>query len=372
MGVIGGTQHGRLVVSLLALALAIAAGSLPATAQSGPEAVVCVGSETRTLATNPIRRVFTEDMEVVYRTGVDIGQRDQVERDLSSELGSYPEVWCAWSDLGDDHAVIISYTGVIRQDLTVDPEDPRFQAFSVGFGEDFNEAQTQATTISERFSSQNDGSGFEVLLRETRSVAEGVVTADGERGLFSPPDGSICTGDYSPDSCWIELADRPGCFLWNPAPIDNETVGWSGECSDGFAQGNGRVNWYENGELGQIEETRMQDGMRNGPHVLRSADGTRESEGSYMDGQRQGTWTHFYGDGTRGVGPYVNGELHGTWTYYDQDGNRMGTQRFENGRRVGGLDGPVALDHPPTVAPWAKGGQLLTRHVRRPQHRWAR
>ena len=150
------------------------------------------------------------------------------------------------------------------------------------------------------------------------------------------------------------------------------TVGWSGECSDGFAQGSGRVHWYEDGELGQIEETRMQDGMRNGPHVLRSADGTRESEGSYMDGQRQGTWTHFYGDGTRGVGPYVNGELHGTWTYYDQDGNRMGTQRFENGRRVGGLDGPVALDHPPTVAPWAKGGQLLTRHVRRPQHRWAR
>ena len=104
-------------------------------------------------------------MEIVYRIGVDIGQRDQVERDLSSDLGSYPEVWCAWSDPGDDHAVIISYTGVIRQDLTVDPEDPRFQAFSVGFGEDFDEAETQATTISQRFSSQNDGSGYEVLLR---------------------------------------------------------------------------------------------------------------------------------------------------------------------------------------------------------------
>ena len=75
---------------------------------------------------------------------------------------------------GDDHAVIISYTGVIRQDLTVDPEDPRFQAFSVGFGTDFDAAESQATTISQRFSSQNDGSGYEVLLRETWSVAEGV------------------------------------------------------------------------------------------------------------------------------------------------------------------------------------------------------
>ena len=105
--------------------LALSPVGAPAVAQSGSEAVVCVGSETRTLATNPIRRVYTEDMEVVHRTGVDIGQRAQIERTLSSELGSYPEVWCAWSDPGDDHAVIVGHTGVIRQDLTVNPDDPR-------------------------------------------------------------------------------------------------------------------------------------------------------------------------------------------------------------------------------------------------------
>ena len=118
------TRNSRPVLSLLALALVLGAGFLPAAAQSGSEAVVCVGSETRTLQTNPIRRVYTEDMEIVYRIGVDIDQRDRIERTLGSELGSYPEVWCAWSNPGDDHAVIISYTGVIRQDLTVDPEDP--------------------------------------------------------------------------------------------------------------------------------------------------------------------------------------------------------------------------------------------------------
>ena len=58
----------------------------------------------------------------------------------------------------------------------------------MGFGEDFDEAETQATTISQRFSSQNDGSGYEVLLRETWSVAEGVVAEDSGRG-FSPPEG---------------------------------------------------------------------------------------------------------------------------------------------------------------------------------------
>ena len=64
-----------LLVSLLALTLALATTSLPA-AQSGSEAVVCVGSERRTLATNPVRRVYT---------------------------GSYPRAWRAWSDPWDEH-----------------------------------------------------------------------------------------------------------------------------------------------------------------------------------------------------------------------------------------------------------------------------
>ena len=181
----GLTRHHRPIGSLLAVVLGLGASFLPAAAQSDSEAVVCVGSETWTLQTNPIRRVYTEDMEIVYRTGVDIGQRDQMERTLTSELGSYPEVWCAWSDPGDDHAVIISYTGVIRQDLTVDPEDPRFQAFSVGFGEDFDEAETQATTISPRFSSQSDGSGYESVVEGDVERCGGSRSGWGGAGLRS-------------------------------------------------------------------------------------------------------------------------------------------------------------------------------------------
>ena len=353
MAVMGGTQHSRLVVSMPALVLALATGSLPAAAQDGSEAVVCVGSERRTLATNPIRRVYTEDMEVVYRIGVDSGERDQVERDLGSELGSYPEVWCAWSALGDDHAVIIGYTGVIRQDLTVDPEDPRFQAFSVGFGTDFDAAEAQATTINHRFSSRNDGSGYEVLLRENWDVVGRALAPGGVRG-FSPPEGPICNGSYSRDSCWMELLGRPGCYLWNPYPQDNETVGWNGECSDGFAQGNGRISWFQNGVLSQTEQTGLQDGHRNGPHVTRDADGTREAEGTYVSGQRQGTWVIFFPEGrddnmVRAVGPYVNDERHGTFTGYDASGNVVATMRFENDRLVGGSGSAGRFSHRMTL-----------------------
>ena len=318
MGVMGEAQHRRSVVTLLALALAVATGSLPAAAQSGSEAVVCVGSERRTLATNPIRRVYTEDMEIVYRIGADIGQRDQVERDLSSDLGSYPEVWCAWSDPGDDHAVIISYTGVIRQDLTVDPDDPRFQAFSVGFGTDFDAAETQATTINQRFSSQSDGSGYEVLLRETWSVAEDVA----EVGAPEPnrSEGPICTGRASSEGCWMEISNHAGCYLWNPFPQDDETVSWSGDCSGGFAYGQGETTWYENGVVSETDV-----GPRGG-------------------GKPEGFWVIRDPDGSRSEGPYVNGERHGAWTYYDENGNELGEIRYENGRPIGGPEGVVGPD----------------------------
>lgn len=326
-------------------------------------------------------------MEIVYRIGADIGQRDQVERDLSSDLGSYPEVWCAWSDPGDDHAVIVSYTGVIRQDLTVDPEDPRFQAFSVGFGTDFDAAETQATTINQRFSSQSDGSGYEVLLRETWSVADGSVAerpaaVGGERGI-SPPDGPICTARASSEGCWAEISNPPGCYLWNPGPREGFSANWSGECVEGFAEGRGEVAWRWN-DGSATDSGLFQRGRREGFHVINWSDGERY-EGSYVDDERQGTWTFIwengtrdvgpmvdderhgtwtvtFDDGSRGEGPYVNGQKHGTWpryhegrddnvvrevgpyvnderygawTGYDASGNVVGTLRFENGRHVG-------------------------------------
>ena len=59
-------------MSLLAVALVLGVTPLHAAAQAGSEAVVCVGSERRTLATNPIRRVYAEDMEIVYRSSAPI------------------------------------------------------------------------------------------------------------------------------------------------------------------------------------------------------------------------------------------------------------------------------------------------------------
>ena len=110
-------RDNRQIVTFLALAFALAAGFLPAAALSGSEGVVCVGSGNR------IHQVKPDPKDLHGRHGPRVTESGRTSSsatrssDLSSELGSYPEVWCAWSDPGDDHTVIIRYTGVIRRFL---------------------------------------------------------------------------------------------------------------------------------------------------------------------------------------------------------------------------------------------------------------
>ena len=268
--------------------LALLGGFETANAQQSLGSVVCVASELETLASSgPVRRVIQRDTEIVYRVGVSVADQGQVERGLKAELAESGEIRCAWSQPQHSHLVVVSYAGVVRQDLTIDPEDPRYQSFSVGYGTSWEEAERSATTLNDRFATNYDGDGYETLVRETWGVA------------ISPanlPDEEICSGVYSADGCWMEITNHPGCYLWNPFPVDNETVGWSGHCSEGFAHGNGEVTWYENGEVSQTVSGLKRRGKPDGFTVIRDANGSR-SEGAFVDDSPHGVWTYFDQDG---------------------------------------------------------------------------
>lgn len=106
--------------------------------------------------------------------------------------------------------------------------------------------------------------------------------------LPSVPEGPICTGDYSPDSCWMEIVGRPGCYLWNPFPQDDETVTWDGECSNGLAQGTGRTTWYEQHEVAEMWEGRREDGKGDGWAVGRGfGDNAFLTEACYVNDERR-------------------------------------------------------------------------------------
>ena len=148
----------------------VLAGVSGAEAQEGLGTVVCVGSELESMASaGPVRRVIRKDVELVYRAAVELADREEIEEGLVEELGEHAEVRCTWSEPGNSHVVVVSYTGVIPLDLTIDPDDPRFQGFSVGYGTDWDGAEADARADA-RFDTYYDGSGYEVIVREQWNV----------------------------------------------------------------------------------------------------------------------------------------------------------------------------------------------------------
>ena len=118
-----------------------------------------------------------------------------------------------------------------------------------------------------------------------------------------------CAGQPVGSECWMEVANQPGCHLWNPGLAAGATVTWSGECSAGYAQGPGTVHWrYDEGQ--QTEEGAFLDGRQHGTWVVHESDGD-VSEGLSVNGQRQGIWTWWFTNGNVAEVPWVNGERNG-------------------------------------------------------------
>ncbi len=352
----------------------------PPAAQQDLGSVVCVASELESLAGGgPVRRVIRRDTEVVYRLGVDLSGRAEAEEALRAELGASGEVSCAWSQPGQSHVVVVSYSGVVRQDLTIDPEDPRYQRFAVGYGMSWEEAEQFATALNDHFATNYDGAGYEVLVQETWGVARGAASPAGAqpppvgaedasldappRSPFSPsppiPTNELCTGQTPGSSCLQELANEPGCYLRNEELRAGAIVTWTGEGSRGYAQGPGQESWLYNGSV-QPAEGRLVDGQPDGTWVIQ--DQGWSSQGSYRRGQRHGTWVWCRADRPRnvsGVETYSRGTLLRDYDSYDEiDDRQLATEAASvcarllppppaspgSGDEPGGDSGPIVAE----------------------------
>ncbi|WP_419949443.1 hypothetical protein [Candidatus Palauibacter sp.] len=304
-----GSRRASAAVAGTLAGLTLLAGVRPAAAQQDLGSVVCVASELESLSgSGPVRRVIRRDTELVYRVGVDLSARAEAEQALRAELETAGETSCAWSEPGQSHVIVVSYSGVVRRDLTIDPEDPRYQRFAVGYGTSWEEAEQFATTLNDHFATNYDGAGYEILVQETWSVARAAASPaaaeptparseDPSRdaalratsSLLDPPVPAeeLCSGQAPGASCWMELADEPGCFLWNRQLRTGATATWTGMCSRGFAQGRGQVRWHYDGYVGTGEGLLI-DGRRDGIWVYQTSEGW-SSQGSFRRGQRHGT-----------------------------------------------------------------------------------
>ena len=138
------------------------------------------------------------------------------------------------------------------------------------------------------------------------SVSGTVEADDAQRraGVTFRPDPTCA--DQPGESCWMEVSQRPGCYVWNPNPQFGETVTWTAECAGGLVQGTGTLRWVHD-EGWQTQTGRMVDGKPDGYLISREEDGTT-AEGPYVDGKRNGTFVIRWASGNVEERRYVNGE----------------------------------------------------------------
>lgn len=140
---------------------------------------------------------------------------------------------------------------------------------------------------------------------------------------------------------------RTGCKVWNPAPAANETVSWSGACTDGFASGPGVTEWIVDGASVERTEGTRAAGHLQGRGIQVSAEGDR-FEGEWKDDRKNGHGIFTGSDGLTYDGGFRNDRFDGFGILDDSHGYRyvgewkagrrhgMGTAVFPDGSRYAG------------------------------------
>ena len=232
-------------------------------------------------------------------------------------------------------------------------EDPDLDLIHLGFGKANDEMTARNRARADCHDSGGASCTVELsgcsLLGAERSrtdSAEGPSTTVGVTPPDSPDfllDGPDCRGQPEGSQCWMELSNQPGCYVWNYDLQPSETATWTGGCSGGRADGQGRFTWEWPGNRQEFDGGIQQGRLSHGHSVQRFESGTIQ-EGPYVDGERSGHWVIRWADGGVSEGPYVNGERNGHWVQHSTsgstaegpfvDGTRHGrwTRRFPDGQ----------------------------------------
>jgi hypothetical protein len=127
-------------------------------------------------------------------------------------------------------------------------------------------------------------------------------------------------GQAQPASVPKTFADpTTGCKVWDAMPVEEEAITWSGGCKDGFAEGDGTLQWFENGKPTAHYEGGYQAGKMEGRGVYSWANGDRY-EGEFKDDEFNGRGLYTWAAGERYEGAWVDGKPNGKGIKTERDG----------------------------------------------------
>lgn len=115
---------------------------------------------------------------------------------------------------------------------------------------------------------------------------------------------------------WI--ADSRGCKVANPFPQPGESIKWSGECKNGYADGQGVLEWFMGGKPLDVFEGNLQLGWAEGKGTLIREGG--RYEGEWKRSMQDGKGRYDAADGSWYEGDWKEGQPHGQGQYQTPDG----------------------------------------------------
>jgi len=139
-----------------------------------------------------------------------------------------------------------------------------------------------------------------------------------------------------PPTEWIVDPDKK-CKLANAFPSAAESITWSGDCKDGYAEGKGVAQWYKSKKISQKKyEGEMHGGFMNGQGKFTFANGD-VFDGQFKDGSLDGRGSARWFNKNHYEGEWKNGYPSGNGTYTWASGNRY-TGQWAEGKQNGGGD----------------------------------
>lgn len=101
-----------------------------------------------------------------------------------------------------------------------------------------------------------------------------------------------------------------GCKVWNPSPVANETVTWSGVCTNGYIEGRGELKWIVNGKATSGHVGDFKNGMTHGQATTTFTNGDKYV-GEYKDGIQNGHGAYTWANGRKYVGEFKDNKMNG-------------------------------------------------------------
>ena len=134
---------------------------------------------------------------------------------------------------------------------------------------------------------------------------------------------------YAQESDTPTIADKNGCKVYNPMPQDGETITWSGQCRNGFADGKGTLDWFIKGQLEERYEGDLKMGWADGEGTYVSRSGVRY-QGQWKNSLQDGKGTIQNADGSVYDGEWSKGKPNG-WGVYRAPNGEVLEGEWENG-----------------------------------------